>query len=112
MPQAWDGQMVVGKEFQLLVHPLPTFCISSPGTQGMPLSQRDFLTLSGTERVLSFHPLSVSTSLICGIRPRFPTPSLSLLLSVQGRVHSVSDYIGAMWPGEQSPSPLPHSNSS
>lgn len=84
MSQAWDGQMVVGKEFQLLVHPLPTFCIPSPGTQGMPLSQRDFLTLSGTECVLSCYPLSVPTFLICGIRPRLPAPGLSLFFSVQG----------------------------
>lgn len=73
------GEMVVAKAFQLLVHPLPTFCTPSPGTEGMPLSQRELLTFSGTECILSCHALCVLTSLICGIRPRLPTPGLFLL---------------------------------
>lgn len=76
-----------------------------PGSQGMPLSQRDFLTFSGTECVLSCRPLSVLTSLICGIiRPRLPAPGLFLLLSVKGCILNVSDGVGAKWPGERSPS--------
>lgn len=71
--------------------PSAHFLHPSPGSQGMPLSQRDFLTFSGTECVLSCSPLSVLTSLICGIRPRLPASGLFLLLSVKGWVLSVSD---------------------
>lgn len=63
---------------------LPTFRTLSRGTEGMPLSQRKFLTFSGTECVLSCHALCILTSLICGIRPRLPTPGLFLLLSLKG----------------------------
>lgn len=91
MSQAWAGEMVVAKVSQLPVHPLPTFCTPSPGTEGMPLSQREFLTFSGTECVLSCHALCVLTSLICGIRPRLPAPGLFLLLSMKGWVLGISD---------------------
>ena len=96
-PKAWAEQMIVRKEFHLLVCHLPTFCTPPWVPRASPCLRRGFLTFSGPDCAPVLPILFALTALICGVRPRPHAPGL-FLPSVKGWALSLSDGIGEKQP--------------